>query len=89
MNVEYSSPVFYGINQQGKLGHAYTDDHQVYCSFHPDSMDSDYESMERCISDISSWMQSIKLKINYSKTEYILIGTPQQLATRLLTSGAM
>ena len=35
-----------------KLGHAYADDHRVYCSFHPDSMDSDYESMERCISDI-------------------------------------
>ena len=76
--MEYSSPVFYAINQHVKLGHVYTDDHQVYCTFHPDSMDSDYESMERCISDISSWMQSMKL--NDSKTEYILIGTPQQIA---------
>ena len=50
----YSSPVFYVINQHGKLGYAYVDDHQVYCSFHPDSTDSDYESMERCISDISN-----------------------------------
>ena len=75
---EYSSPVFYVTNQHGKLGHAYADDHQVYCSFHPDSMDGGYESTERCISDISSWMQSMKL--NDSKTEYILIGTPQQLA---------
>ena len=81
---EYCSPVFYVINQHGKLGHAYADDHQVYCTFHPDSMDSDYESMERCISDTSSWMQSMKLKMSDSKTEYILIAL-----TRLLTSGAM
>ena len=83
--MEYSSPVFYALNQHGKLGHAYTDDHQVYCTFHPDSMDSDYESMERCISDIRSWMQSMKL--NDSKTEYILI--LQNEPTRLLTSGAV
>ena len=69
-----------------ELGHAYTDDHQVYCSFHPDSMDSDYESTEWCIRDISSWMQSMKLKMNDSKTEYILIGTPQQLAKFTNTS---
>ena len=74
---EYSSPVFYVINQHGKLGHAYADDHQIYCSFHPDSVDIDCESIERDINDISSWMQSMKLKMNDSKTEYILIGAPQ------------
>ena len=29
---EYSSPVFSIIDEHGKLGHAYADDHQVYCS---------------------------------------------------------
>ena len=77
---EYSSPIFSIINQHGKLGHAYADDHQVYCSFHPDSMDINRESMEQCISDISTWMEGINLKLNHSKMEYILIGTPQQLA---------
>ena len=28
----------------------------------------------------SSWMQGMKLKMNNPKTEYILFGTPQQLA---------
>ena len=77
---EYSSPVLSIINQHGKLGHVYADDHQAYCSFHPDSMDINHESMEQCISDISTWMEGKKLKLNHSKTEYILIGTPQQLA---------
>ena len=43
-------------------------------------MDSNREFMERRISDISTRMQGMKLKLNHSKMEYILIGTPQQLA---------
>ena len=54
---EYCSPVFSIINQHVKLGHACADDHQVYCSFHPDSMDINRESMESCISDICTWME--------------------------------
>ena len=77
---EYSSPVFSIIDQHGTLGHANADDHQVCYSFLPYSMDSNRESMERCISDTNTWMQGMKLKWNHSKTEYILIGTPQQLA---------
>ena len=34
----YSNPGFSVIDQHGKLGHAYTGDHQVYCSFHHDSI---------------------------------------------------
>ena len=76
---QYSSPILSIINQHGKLGHVYADDHQVYCSFHPDSMEINRESMEQCISDISTWMEGMKLKLTHSKAEYILIGTPQQL----------
>ena len=78
--IEYCSPLCSINNQHGKLGHANADDHKVYCSFHIDSMDINCESMERCISDISTWMEGMKLKLNHSKMEYILIGTPQQLA---------
>ena len=45
-------------------------------------MDSNRESIERCIIDINTWMQGMKLKSNNSKTEYIIIGTPQHLAKR-------
>ena len=68
---EHSSCVFFIIDQHGKLGHAYDDDHLVYCGLHPDYMDSNQESMERCISDINTWIQGMTLKMNNSKTEYI------------------
>ena len=51
----------------------------LYCHFHPDSIDSNCVFIEQCISDINTWMQSMK-KMNNTKTEYILIGTPQKLA---------
>ena len=44
-------------------------------------MDINRESVERCTSDISTCMKGMKLKSNHSKTEFIFIGTPQQLAT--------
>ena len=44
---EYSSPVFSVINQHRKLRHAYAGNHQVYCSFHPDSMNSDYGTVHQ------------------------------------------
>ena len=37
--------------------------------------------MERCISDIRMWMLMDKLKLNNDKTEFMLIGTKQQLST--------
>ena len=76
----YSSPVFNIIDQHGNQGHACADDHQIYCSFCPVHADEVIRSMEHCIGEIKHWMDSMKLKMNRSKTEYILIGTQQQLA---------
>jgi hypothetical protein len=38
------------------------------------------ESMEKCIDELRSWMLTDKLKINDDKTEFMIIGTRQQLA---------
>ena len=35
--------------------------------------------MEDCIRDIRSWMLNNNLKLNDDKTEFLIIGTPQQL----------
>ena len=35
--------------------------------------------MERCISDLRKWMYQDKLKINDDKTEFLTIGSTQQL----------
>ena len=65
------------------LGHTYADDTQLYLSFKPDTTSSQsnaVDAMERCISAIRCWMIKEKLKVNDSKTEFILIGARQQLA---------
>ena len=36
-------------------------------------------AMERCIRDVRAWMIIDKLKLNEEKTEFMLIGTRQQL----------
>ena len=36
--------------------------------------------VERCIEDISNWILNDKLKLNDDKTEFMIIGTSQQLA---------
>ena len=77
---QYASPVFELIEDHDKSGHGYADDHQIYNSFSPEHCVQNISSMERCISSIREWMSSMKLRMNDSKTEYILIGTQHQLA---------
>ena len=36
-------------------------------------------NLEKCIEDVRTWMLTHRLKINDSKTEFILLGTKQQL----------
>ena len=81
MFTQYSSPVFDVISCHEKQGHGYADDHQIYSSCSAGSLDIARASMEICIGEIRKWMLSMKLnKMNDTKTEYIIIGTRQQLA---------
>ena len=63
--------------------HTYADDTQLYLAFKPDSAVNALgavNAMELCIRDLRTWMLHEKLKLNDNKTEFILIGTRQQLA---------
>jgi hypothetical protein len=80
MFTEYASSVFDVIDKHDKKGHGYADDHQVYNSFHTTECNTNVTSMENCVGDIRSWMRSMKLKMNDSKTEYIIFGTQHQLS---------
>ena len=63
--------------------HAYADDSQLYISFKPDAgadQAAAVTAMQNCIDDVKRWMLADKLKLNDGKTEFILIGTRQQLA---------
>ena len=63
--------------------HGYADDTQLYLSFSPSkssNMESAIEAMTNCIEDVRHWMISDRLMINDDKTEFMIIGTRQQLA---------
>lgn len=79
----YSSKLFDVIKTHLPHAHAYDDDTQLYLSFKPDSEFGETNArcaMERCIRAVRAWMVADKLKLNEDKTEFMLIGTHQQLS---------
>ena len=79
----YASKLFDIIKGYLPQTHAYADDTQLHLSFKPGTTSSQSDvvyALERCISAIRCWMIKDKLKVNDSKTEFMLIGTRQQLA---------
>ena len=62
--------------------HTYADDSQLYLSFKPNKGVNESEtikSMELCIRAIRTWMWMDKLKLNDDKTEFIIVGSRQQV----------
>ena len=57
--------------------HIYADDTQLYLSFKCDNPSITLSKLNNCISDIKVWMIKNILKINDSKTEFIVFRTPQ------------
>ena len=63
--------------------HSFADDTQLYVSCSPkeeDGQSSAIIAMERCIIEIKKWMAEDKLLLNDAKTEFLVIGTRQQLS---------
>ena len=59
------------------------------CSFVPinqQAVDHATERMSACISDLKSWINENKLKLNDEKTEVLVIGRTQQRAKILISS---
>ena len=80
--VTYVSKLFDIINNHLPDAHCFADDTQLYLSFKPDSCSIQGEAilaMENCICDVRKWMFEDKLKINDGKTEFLIIGSKQQL----------
>ena len=64
------------------LFHLFADDTQLYRSVDPNSKSSQIsarEQIENGIGTIGKWMNQNKLKLNKDKTEFIMIGSSQQL----------
>ena len=63
--------------------YAYADDTQLYLLLKADSSTAQNDAMkamENCITAIRAWMIEDKLCLNDSKTEFMIVGTRQQLA---------
>ena len=85
---QYASSLFSIFSNHSVRAHAYADDHQLYVAFSPnlESQNQAVTCLESCLEDVKSWMISNKLKMNDSKTEFIIIGSHQQLAKIDLTT---
>ena len=77
----YASTIRNVVNDNISL-HGYADDHALKTSFKPGDHNEESQSMDRlikCMDNIKKWMDSNRLKMNASKTEFILLGSRQQL----------
>ena len=52
----------------------YADDTQVYLELAQSDTQKSISSLSDCLTDISLWMKSSKLKLNSDKTECIIMG---------------
>ena len=70
-----------GIARRHGLGvHSYADDTQLYLHTTAAALAEQTANLVTCITEISSWMTSNRLKLNTDKTQFLCAGTRQQLA---------
>ena len=80
--VIYTSSLFKVIERHLPQVHCFADDTQLYLSFRADednAQDVALRAMEECIRDIRNWLIDGRLLLNDDKTEFLVIGTRQQL----------
>ena len=78
--IMYTTPLSTIIGQSQVGHHLYADDTQLFISFKPNAASAALGNLQAIISAISGWMASNFLSLNPSKTEFLLIGLPNQLS---------
>ena len=79
----YASGLFEVVKKHLPSVHGYADDTQLYVSFRPESFaaqDQAIKAIEICIADVRAWLVSHRLMFSDSKTEFLIIGSWQQLS---------
>ena len=79
----YTSKLFDTVGRHLPSVHSSADDKQLYLAFSPNVQGDDASAMKAicdCIMDLRKWMIRDRLMLNDDKTEFLLLGTKQQLA---------
>ena len=73
-------PAFVLDNINSIIDSICTDLHQLFISFSPLNFSSSVNQLQSVFSNVSTWMSANLLSLNPSKTEFLVIGLPKQLA---------
>jgi Reverse transcriptase (RNA-dependent DNA polymerase)/Endonuclease/Exonuclease/phosphatase family len=76
----YTSPLASNFNDSPVSPHFYADDSQLYISFTSADAADSLSKLSATLDSTYDWFTTNRLSVNPSKTEYLLIGTPQQRA---------
>ena len=76
----YTTPLSHLISSLTTDHHLYADDTQLFLSFSPSLFHHAISHLESVLQEVSNWMSANLLTLNPAKTEFLLIGLPQQLA---------
>jgi Reverse transcriptase (RNA-dependent DNA polymerase) len=78
--IMYTTPLSTLLSSSPVNHHLYADDTQLFISFSPLQFTTNIAILQSVFSDVSAWMSANLLSLNPSKTEFMIIGLPQQLA---------
>ena len=74
----YTVPLSHVIAEHDVEQHLYADDTQIYISLSGSEALEFLTDLKSCVTDVFTWMTNSKLKLNPSKTEFIIIGSKNQ-----------
>ena len=74
----YTSPVSQIFTKASISYHLYADDTQIYISFSPNQSHDSLSLLSSTLDEVYVWLTSNRLSVNPSKTEFLIIGNPQQ-----------
>jgi hypothetical protein len=74
----YTTPLTYLFSNYPVSYHLYADDTQLYISFSSSDSLAHLSILSSTLNSVFDWFTSNRLSVNPSKTEFLLVGTPQQ-----------
>ena len=74
----YTAHLSHVIAEHGVEHHLYVDDTHIYISLSGSEASESPTDLKSCVNDVFTWMTNSELKLNPSKTKFIIIGSKKQ-----------